>query len=640
MADISASLIADARNYASGALGAGIGAMNGAINLLEGLGSTISNQKLPTVTIAPPAPGDAGVVPPYTGSHLSPDLFDTTTAPILQKVPTLQLPGDPGAPPSVLPYNDPGQPAGEPDPSLIGSAPTINTSFLFPVMPDLQGEIARIVAPTIIPIVIPAAPTYVAPEFTGVAPTLTAVQPTGLDDTLRSNYATVSPIFIATVTTQLDAFLDKEFPSFRSGMVAIEARLATYLAGGSALAPAIENAIVNRMLSKTNADAKRASQEAWGKAARAGFTVPPATLLSQQQDIDQARRGENAKAITEVAIKQAELEQSNLQFAVKQSTDLRKIAIDASISYYTGLVTLNQQAIEYARGIVDAIVKAFDVAVRYAETQARIYEAQANVYRAKLEGAIAIIRAYESTVRGLEAQANVNRAQVEAYTARINAVQAEANVFRAAVDAVVAQAGIQRILVELYRAKVEAYGSQVNAYTARWNGYAAAVHGQEAKMRVSEAQAKTFGEQVNAYSAVVRARATAVESTAKTNQQLIETYKVNVDAYATLQKAKGEAVRIDVESYDATIKAYVANAVAISEKSKAQVAVYDVTLRSLIAQANIIMELMREQHKLDFEKVSGVAQVAQTIGRVYGDLAQSAMSGMNTLAADVVSSTV
>src|ERR1022692_4461607 len=261
MADIAAPLIAAAQEYASNALAAGVGAMNGAISLLEGMGASVTNQKLPVVDIKIPDPEGPGEVPIYSGSHFDVDPF-AIVVPNLPQIPAYKSPAAPGSAPSVLSYNEPTQPSGEPDASLLLNPPNITTSFVFPVMPDLEGEIAGIVAPVLIPIVIPAAPNYSAPVFNGQAPVFNAVQPTGLDDAFRANYTTIAPVFISTINTQLDAFLDREFPGFRTGMAAIETRLATYLAGGTALTPAIENAIVNRTLAKTNADAKRASQDA------------------------------------------------------------------------------------------------------------------------------------------------------------------------------------------------------------------------------------------------------------------------------------------------------------------------------------------------------------------------------------------
>src|SRR6185312_5372123 len=221
-----------------------------------------------------------------------------------------------------------------------------------PAAPDLLGEIATIVAPTLIDVTIGDAPTFQAPEFLGTEPVLPSAPPTDLDKTQRIQYSTILPVMREAVNSELDAFMDREFPQFRSGMAAIEDRLATYLQGGSALTPAIEDAIFNRTIDKTNADAKRMRQKVLGEGARAGFTIPPITLLQQLQDVDQERRNNNARAATDIAVKQAELEQHNLQFAVTTSANLRQIALNAALEYYTGLVQLNSHALEYARDVV------------------------------------------------------------------------------------------------------------------------------------------------------------------------------------------------------------------------------------------------------------------------------------------------
>lgn len=644
MADIAADLIADARNYASNAQSEALVQMESAQTILQGLTGYIGTDPFKGINlkISPPPPGDPGDVPGYAGIHLDPDPF-TVLAPTLGITPPYVAPTLPVDNFTDLVYNDPTNliPMGlAADESLILSVPTINDLPTAPTMPNLEAEIQGITAPVLTNIVIPDAPTYVAPEFTGTAPTFDATVPTDLDLAYASNYSTASPIMQAAVTNEMTAFMNTNFPQFATAMTAIETRLATYLAGGTALTPAVEDGMYNRTLDKTNKDAVRASQEAWQKAARAGHTIPPATLLSQLQDVDQERRYKNAMAATEIYIKQAELEQNNLQFAVKASSELRKIALDAGIAYFHGLVTINGHALEYARGVVESIVKAFDVAARYAETQARIYEADAAVYRAKLEGALAQLHAYEATVRGLEATANVERAEVDAYTARINAVRAEAEVYRTAVDAVVALGQLERIKVDLYSAKVHAYGEQVNAYTARWNGYAAAVKGQASKMEVNVAKAREFEARFNAYVAQVRGAEATVNAQLSINKNLIDQYLAQVKAYSELEHAKAESVSIDVGVYKATIDAYNAKANAIYENAKAVTANYEVALRGLIAEANVQLELLREYNHMRIVGITQMAGVSKEIGQQYADLSKAALSGMNTLAADVVNSTV
>ena len=637
-------LITAAQTYAQNAQNAAVSAMSGAAAALNGLGRTISIDPFKNVSLAikPPDPGDPGEVPLYTGSHFNVD--DPFTfigdVPTLSQIAPITLPNDIALPPPDLLYVEPMVPTGtSPDYSLLSGIPTIDALPTLPVMPDLQGEIQGITAPVLLPIDIPDAPVYVAPEFDGVAPSFDAEVPTDLDLQMRASYSDIAPVFAAAVSNQFDAFLAAKFPGFAPGMAAIETRLATYLAGGSALTPAVEDAMMGRARARTNTEARRASQEIIKKGARAGFTIPGPVILSQLQDIDQHRRNENVKVAIEIYVKQAELEQTNLQFAVKQSSELRKIAIDASLEFYRGMVQINAQSLDFARATVDAIVKAFDVAARFAETQARIYEADAQVYRAKLEGALANIHVFTELVRAEEAKANTNRAAVDAYTARINAVKAEADVYRASVDAVVSLAGLERIKVELYDAKVHAFGSQVNAFTAQWQGYEAAVKGQNARMEVNVAHSREYEARANAYTATVNGKARAYEAALDGNKLLVDVFKARVQSYEVLEHAKAEAVQIDVGAYRATLDAFVAKANAISEKSKSEVAVYDVALRGLIAEANIIIEEMKEFNHLDIVRAQGLATISESLSAQFGKLAEAAMSGMNSLAADVVTET-
>jgi len=628
-ADLAAQLIQDARNYATDNLAAASTEMGFAMTVLSNLQNSPAI-KLTLPAAGPPVPGDPGAVPAYTGPHFVATKFNGVE-PKLQDISPLVLPGNPTAP-DQLSYDAPSTPSGEPSTAGLGDIPTLDDLPAMPVAPDLLSEIRGIQAPPLLSITIPDAPNFVPPEFLGVRPNAAVAPPTGLDATMRDQFAAISPIMRDAVSTQLDAFLDREFPQFRSGMAAIETRLATYLAGGTALTPAIENAIYNRTLDKTSADSRRAARTLWESAAQRGHTIPSAILLAQQQDAAQESRNANVRAAIEIAVKQAELEQNNLQFAVTQSASLRNVAISAAMSYYSGMVQINGQALEYARDVLDAIVKAYDISARYAEIQARLYEADATIYRAQLEGALAVIEAYKAKIQGLEAQAQVNVAQVEAYRERIGAVEAEATVYRSEIEAIVAQAQLQRIKVELYDSKVRAYGAQVNAYSARWQGYAAAVSGQAAKMQVNAERVRAFQAEWGAYDSQVRAKATEIESQTRVNEQLLKVYQVDVEAFAALNRAEAEAVAAEVGSFSATIDAFKAKANAVAEKSRANIASYEVALRGLVAQADLYLSELREQNKVNVSRAEGIARVGVAAGEVYAGIAQSSLSGMNSLA--------
>ena len=623
-------LINDARNYAISVTSAATSALVGAMNTVNQIGQGSIGGKAPQISLTLPTPGDPGTVPQYHGTIAKFDKF-TGTKPTLDNVNSADFPSDPGAAPAVAAYTEPPLPMGTADASLLGGVPIVNTAITAPPAPNI--DVNAIQKPVVTDPTIPTIPNFTPPEFTGVKPALTDAPPTGLDVLMKTEYSTVMPIMVNNISPQIDAFLDREFPQFRTGMAQLEARLATYLAGGSALSPAVENAIFNRTLDRTDGEMRRAKDESWGKAARAGWTMPTLALLNQLDNVDQERRRANAQVSNEIMIKQAELEQSNLQFAVTQSASLRQVMLSTAMAYFSGLVQINGQALEYARGVVDSVTKAYELATQYASLQTRIYESEATVYRARLEGELAKIQAYEAQIRGVQAQVEVDTSKVNLYRAQLDGAMTQANVYKTQVEAVEAAISIEKMKVELYGAKVNAYVSQVNGYTAQWQGYAAAVSGQRAKIEASAEQIRAYSARVGAYQAMVSAKATEIESRVKVNAQRIETYRTEVEAYRSLIGATAEAVGSEINSYNATIQAFIAKANAISEKSRAEIAVYEVAQRGVLEGARLTYDYIREQDGLNVARASGASRIAESIGGIYAGIAESTLAGMNTLAA-------
>jgi len=623
-------LIADARAFAANQLDMADQSMGSARGALGAISEGGVYQAIP-VTIEPPFVLDPGLPPAYSGSRYDKKIFN-------ESMPGLREIGDPhvvpnyGTSPTIETFDQPTKPpehtANE---ALLQNVPVV-TDIPIPDAPDLMGEIHGITPPDIISITIPAAPIYAAPEFTGTRPVFDVAMPTGLDTTMRTQYQTISPIMRDAVTSQIDAFIDSEFPNYRAGLAKIEDRLNTYLDGGSALSTAIEDAIYSRTLDKTNTEARRGSDKAWSEAAKAGYTMPTAYLLAKKQDIDQMRRDNNARAAIDIAVKQAELEQHNLQFAVTQSTALRQVAISSALSYYSGLVQINGQALEYSRSIVDAIVKSFDIAARYAEVQTRIYEAEARIFETKLRGAMAVFEAYTAKIRGLEAQSNVNMAQVQVFKARLEAVMAEANVYKAEVDGALAKATIERAKVDIFQARVQAYGAQVNAATAAWQGYVAACQGESAKVSASAEAVRAWTAKVNAYSAEVSAKGNEIQAIASANEGKARAFVAEAGAFSAQVQAESAAVQAEINSFDATLKAYQAKANVMARRSETQIRAYEVALRQLEVQSQLQFQYLKEANDMRVTKGTGMARISESLANVHGQSAQAALSGMNSLA--------
>lgn len=628
---IAETIIANAGSFAASTLSSAVGELASAMELVQGLGRFVGGARPPPFNLVVPAPRNPGPAPAYTGRHFEARLF-TGHAPTLQQAGDLQLPPDPRAAPVGIAYSDPAKPVGEPDFAAVASPPDVTTPSV-PSAPNLS--VASIPAPLLHAITVPDAPAYQPPEFTGVRPTFDTPMPTDLDVRMRNEYTGIAPVMRAAVAAELDGFLDREFPQYRTGMAAIEARIATYLAGGTALSTAIEDAIYNRTQDKVNIDAGRASRKAYGEAAKRGHTLISVAMTAQQIDLDQERRNANVRAAIDIAVDQAKREQENLQFAVTTSVTLRRLAIDSGLAYYTGLVQLNGQAVEYAKSVVEQVVKAYELAIQHAELSTKIYEAEARIFEAKIRGAMAVLEAYTAQVKGLEAQANVDTAMVNAYRARIEAVQAEANVYRAQVDGVVAAAGIERLKVEIYQARVQGVTAQTAMYNARWQGYEAAVHGETAKQQAAAEQSRAYQAEVQGYAEVVKARGIALNAKASYNEQKTKAFLAEVEAYAALTKGESEAISAEIMSFESTLKAYTAEATAEAEYDKALLASYEAAMRVLIEQVNLYLEQVREYDKMEIARATGITTIATAGAGIYGHIAASALAGMNSLAANV-----
>ena len=385
----------------------------------------------------------------------------------------------------------------------------------------------------------PIAPQVILPTFDAMAPTGEPDAPTDLAGKFTLAYRENAPSFFSMLEGHIDAHLSKVNPRFHEQMGAIEDKLAGYLQGGTALTPATQSAIHERTRDKVNAEFRRARDTAYSDAARRGLTIPDGALFSAVRQSRQDGADANARAVTEIAIKQAELEQANMQFAISASAQLRSSVIQSAIAYHQGLISLNGQAVEAARDVLGAIVQAYNVSVQAFGARLDAYKAEASVYEARLRAVMTHIEKYRAEIQALEALTQVDTTRVNAYRAKIDAMGALADIYRTQVDAVISRAGLEKLKIDAFGAQVQSYQARVQGYTAAWQGYGAAVNGEEAK-------AKIYAEQIGGFRALVDA-----------GNAMAATYKTRVDALidrANLQKLKLESFSAQVQAYSAQVQ--------------------------------------------------------------------------------------
>lgn len=626
-------LLADARAYTADLADQASAAMDEAIELVRAVGYTIPNYFPATLPAAPVSEID------LTAPVLDPVNLDLPVepsgSPVYQDISPLELLALPELTASAPTISLPSRPSQVAE--FLTAAPGIDTNIAFPEPPD------ALINPVFIEPVIadraePQRPTIALPSLDATAPVDNVVVPTDYETRFAAAYRDAAPSTIAMVDGYVDAQLLKINPQFHVQMAALEAQLSTYLAGGTGLSTDVEDALYERMRDKMNAEAGRVRDAAYSEAADLGFTLPSGALAAAVQQARQAGADNNARASVEIAVQQAEMEQKNLQFAVTTSVGLRTVALNASLNYMQNLVTINGQALEYAKGVLSAIVEVFNTAVKAYGYKLDAYRAETVVYEVRLKAAMSYIELYKAEIDALQALTVVDRARVDVYRAKIEALTAVSNVYRAQIEAVQGRVSLEKLQLDVFQAQVQAHGAYVQGKTAEWQGYAAAIEGEVAQVKMYGAQVEAYNAQLTGYRSVVEAGSERVRAQALTNQARATNYAATLSGYAAVVDARAKKATVTMENQRQTILAYTAQVQAEIGNAQVQQEYYRSFAQIAVANAGQRMTAQVETGNSTRAFGETLAKLGNSNAVIFGNLAGSALSGMNSLAAETLAS--
>lgn len=612
---------------ADGFIGAATGALSNAIGAVQNMGYTQVNYTPVTAPAPPPSsvqltlPALADVALDLPAEPANVLTFQDIAAVVPGALPTLTA----DVPTITLP-TEPSQLAG-----FTQTAPAINTTIAFPEPPsELLNPL--IDAPALTDRAEPTAPQVSIPAFTAITPTDTSVVPTNLQASFDNAYHGAAPEMITAINGYVDAQLQKINPQYSSQMAAIETQLSKYLAGGTGLKPEIEDAIYSRAQAKNDVEAKRVQDAALADTAARGFTLPTGAMVSAMARARQEAANNNAKQATDIAVAQAEMEQKNLQFAVTTSAGLRTAMLNATLSYMQNLGQLNGQALDYAKTVLSSVIEMYNTSVKAFSVKLEAYKAEAAVYETRLRGAMAGIELYKAEIDALQALTQVDRAKVEVYSARIQTLVSLANVYKAQIDAVQGRVGLEKLKLDVFRTQVETYGAQVQSKNAEWQGYTAAVGGQTAKAQIFNTQVQAYGSQVQAFKAQIEAQSETVRAIAISNDSRAKQYAATMSGYQTVVEARGKVASTKLENQRQHVVAFQAQTQAAIGQAQVASEYYKATSTVGVQNATLALNAMTSSATSRMEYGKAIAALHSSNASIHGNLAGSALAGMNTLA--------
>lgn len=489
------------------------------------------------------------------------------------------------------------------------------------ILPPELATRAALVAPDIL---LPQAPS----EFTGVLP----VAPTNLTGEFQRAYSDQRTSVVAEVNGYIDAQLAKLNPRYHTQMSAIESQLDIYLAGGTGLNPEIEDAIYYRAQAKNDLEAKRVQDSLMADTAARGFTLPSGAMFSGLVRARQDAANNNRKQASDIAIAQAEMEQKNLQFAVTTSAGMRTAMVNAMLSYMQNLSTINGQALEFAKSVLNSLIEVYNTAVKVYTLQIEKFKADVMNFDTQLKLVTADVELFLAKVKNEEALIGIDRAKIEIYRAQLDALNTLAAVFKSQVDSALAEASLEKLKLEVFQSKVQVYSAQVQSKNAEWQGHNAAIEGESAKAKLYAAQVEAFNAEIQAYKAKLDTNAETVRAQALVNKARADQYVAEVGSFNAQVSAESERVNAEIESQ----RQYWS---AVNGKNQVAETVNRINLEGYKEDTNARLiayktEIEAELKKVDMtmQMITLSADIGKTFVGINGQTASAALAGINTLA--------
>lgn len=471
------------------------------------------------------------------------------------------------------------------DPGDVPLVPDTDTDFLYPdepviTLPDV---------PVLEDITLPTLPAISYPEFTGQMPS----------DTLMPPSLTFS-------------FQEEDYDS--ALLDAITAELIDRVTnGGTGLNPLVEQAIWDRGRDREDQIAIKAAEGVREDFAKRGHVLPPGAEYEKLADIQLETLDKLATYNREVTIKQAELEQANIQHAISETIRLESVLIN-------NWNDIMQRKFAVAQYTQEAAISIFNAQVNLYNTRIQAYNIQATVFNILVSAEIAKIEAYKAELEGQRLITEINRTNVQIYSEQVSALQTQINLYTAQLDGVKTKLDAEKTKIDIYLGEMQGYQAKIAAIAEQYKAYKIEVDAETSKVDLYSAQVGAYSSRIQAYSTEVNAIKGISDIQVDQERLRLDSYLGKLQAYTA--KIQAETARVTAESdvYQTQVQAYGAKIDAYSKEFQGGLQQFEGALReneaetnAQLKQAEINITKAVEENKILIESIKAGAQVSADV---------------------------
>lgn len=465
-------------------------------------------------------------------------------------------------------------------------------------------------------VVLPDAPLLVMPQM----PALVEINIPSFAGINLPSFSATAPEFEGTA---LPGILQWSEPTYHPEILdEVLSVIRTLWSGGSGIPPAVEQAMIERALSREDMIANREVDSVAEEFSLRGFTMPNGMQAAR---VDQMRQDLALKKLSlnrELTIKFAEWQIENIRFGVQQ-------AIAAENVYVNIFLNSAQRMFEAARFQIESQINIYNAQVSLFNARMNGYQIEASVFDTLVKAELSKIEVFKAEIEAEVARGQINEQKVRTYTAQVQALQTEVEIYKARMQGAQVQSDVIRNRIEAYKADVQAYGERIQADKVRFDAYESQVKGEAAKAGIIDAEARAYAALVQGKSSAADIDVKRAELIIQKNRSLIEAYIADLDAEKARIQSQTAVIQSGAQAYIADTQRFAAQAQAETTKAQVQVAAKEAELRTNVSfyQAQVQayignMEQLIRQAGLVIDALKAAGQISST-------LAAGAMAGVH-----------
>lgn len=503
-----------------------------------------------------------------------------------------------GSPPSFNIPDPDIQPIDRPDPlnvSAPSDPPVISTDFTFPNEPVTS--IPSV--PTFEELNIPESPAFSFPLFDYIPPVYVGGDPPEINNDWSEN-PYESELLNATYNELKDRVLN----------------------GGTGLNPVVEQAIWDRARNREDINAKRSRLEVLRTEAARGFVRPSGSSLAALDTLAQETQNKVSDLSREISIKQAELEQRNIEFALQQAISLENLLIQNNNN------VLNR-AFDMQKQIQMLSIEIYKVQLQKFQIELETYKTYSTVFETQIRSELSKAEVYKTQVQAEALRNEINKSKVDLYNAQLNGIKTSVDVYKTTVDAVSSRIQAEALKLQNYKAEVEAYSAQVSAKRDEYSMYSESIKAELSKAQIYDSKVKAFVSRVEAYAKTADIETKLQEASINLEDLKIKNHNFKIEALVKKADVELKQISALVEKFRGDIQAYQASVSAESSRIDSVARAYESEVRLSTAEADVALknaDILLKQLSTESELILKALEAGASIS---SQLAAASLAGIN-----------